>query len=289
MCARVASTAGLMTLSSGCGKNPSPTISTMAGASEAISSGLRSKIFALSSRSGPVMVRWAKGELEIKAQATSSGGGGTGLLAVLGASPKATFEGARIKGGRFLIKSARIDAPNLVVTGKGERGVLGGLSFDGEMKVASLGPVRPGAKGSVIAKWTASSFAGHPWGFTVDSRAAGFATYPYKLAAFVLSAMLAGLAGFLYALKDGFVNPEILSWHQSGAVLLMIILGGLGHLRGALLGALAFTLLQELYQSEAVFGSFAKHWQLSLGLTIIAFVALLPHGLIGLLQRKGEK
>ncbi len=120
-------------------------------------------------------------------------------------------------------------------------------------------------------------------------RAAGFATYPYKLAAFVLSAMLAGLAGFLYALKDGFVNPEILSWHQSGAVLLMIILGGLGHLRGALLGALAFTLLQELYQSEAVFGSFAKHWQLSLGLTIIAFVALLPHGLIGLLQRKGEK
>jgi branched-chain amino acid transport system permease protein len=120
-------------------------------------------------------------------------------------------------------------------------------------------------------------------------RAAGFATYPYKLAAFVLSAMLAGLAGFLYALKDGFVNPEILSWHQSGAVLLMIILGGLGHLRGALLGALAFTLLQELYQSEAIFGAFAKHWQLSLGLTIIAFVALLPHGLIGLLQRKGEK
>jgi branched-chain amino acid transport system permease protein len=117
-------------------------------------------------------------------------------------------------------------------------------------------------------------------------RAAGFATYPYKLAAFVLSAMLAGLAGFLYALKDGFVNPEILSWHQSGAVLLMIILGGLGHLRGALLGALAFTLLQELYQSEAIFGAFAKHWQLSLGLTIIAFVALLPHGLIGLLQRK---
>ncbi|WP_084151221.1 branched-chain amino acid ABC transporter permease [Azohydromonas australica] len=120
-------------------------------------------------------------------------------------------------------------------------------------------------------------------------RAAGFATYPYKLAAFVLSAMFAGLAGFLYALKDGFVNPEILSWHQSGAVLLMIILGGLGHLRGALLGALAFTLLQELYQSEALFGSFAKHWQLSLGLTIIAFVALLPHGLIGLLQRKGDK
>ena len=40
-------------------------------------------------------------------------------------------------------------------------------------------------------------------------RAAGFATYPYKLAAFVVAAILAGVAGFLYALKDGYVNPEI--------------------------------------------------------------------------------
>ena len=113
-------------------------------------------------------------------------------------------------------------------------------------------------------------------------RAAGFLTYSYKLAAFVVGAMLAGVAGFLYALKDGYVNPEILSWHQSGAVLLMIILGGIGSLRGAVLGAIAFVALQELYQSQAIFGSFAKHWQLTLGLTIIAFVALMPQGLIGL-------
>ena len=113
-------------------------------------------------------------------------------------------------------------------------------------------------------------------------RAAGFATYPYKLAAFVVAAMLAGVAGFMYALKDGYVNPEILSWHQSGAVLLMIILGGIGSLRGAVFGAIAFVALQEFYQSQAIFGSFAKHWQLPLGLTIIAFVALMPKGLIGL-------
>ncbi len=113
-------------------------------------------------------------------------------------------------------------------------------------------------------------------------RAAGFPTYPYKLAAFVIAAMLAGAAGFLYALKDGYVNPEILSWHQSGAVLLMIILGGIGSLRGAVLGAIAFVALQEFYQSQAIFGSFAKHWQLPLGLTIIAFVALMPQGLVGL-------
>jgi branched-chain amino acid transport system permease protein len=113
-------------------------------------------------------------------------------------------------------------------------------------------------------------------------RAAGFATYPYKLSAFVVAAILAGVAGFLYALKDGYVNPEILSWHQSGAVLLMVILGGIGSLRGAVFGAIAFVALQEFYQSQAIFGSFAKHWQLPLGLTIIAFVALMPKGLIGL-------
>ncbi len=113
-------------------------------------------------------------------------------------------------------------------------------------------------------------------------RAAGFATFPYKLAAFTLAGALAGLAGFLIAAKDGFVNPELLSWHESGAVLLMLILGGIGRLGGAVLGAFAFALLQLFFQWDAVFGDFAKHWQLLLGSTIIASVALMPNGLIGL-------
>lgn len=113
-------------------------------------------------------------------------------------------------------------------------------------------------------------------------RASGFSTYPYKLAAFVTSGGIAGLAGFLFAVKDGFVNPELLSWHLSGAVLIMIILGGLGHLRGAIIGAFAFVFLQEFFKSSAFFGDFSKHWQLGLGLTIIACVALLPKGLVGL-------
>jgi len=120
-------------------------------------------------------------------------------------------------------------------------------------------------------------------------RATGFSTYPYKLAAFTISGAIAGLAGFLFAVKDGFVNPELLGWHLSGAVLIMIILGGLGHLRGALIGAFAFALLQEFFQSEAVFGAFAKHWLLGLGLTIIASVALLPRGLVGVPDQVRER
>ena len=132
--------------------------------------------YRLSRARGPALVRWSKGELTIKAQASGQGGAGSGVLAVLGANPKAEFEGARVKGGRFLIRSAKITAPNLVVTGEGERGILGGLSFNGEARVASLSPVRAGAKGRLIAKWSASSSSGKPWGFTVDARGEDFAT-----------------------------------------------------------------------------------------------------------------
>ena len=112
-------------------------------------------------------------------------------------------------------------------------------------------------------------------------RAAGFSTYPYKLAAFVLSGAIAGLAGSLFAVKDGFVNPELMGWHISGTVLMMVILGGIGHLHGAVLGAFAFSLLQELFKSHAIFGEFSKHWALGVGLSIILVVACLPRGLAG--------
>ena len=119
-------------------------------------------------------------------------------------------------------------------------------------------------------------------------RAAGFSTYPYKLAAFVISGMVAGAAGVLFAVKDGFVNPELMSWNVSGTVLMMIILGGLGSLHGAVLGAFAFSLLQEFFKSQAIFGDFARHWHLGVGATIILAVALLPRGLAGLRLRSSR-
>ncbi|MFM2057332.1 MAG: hypothetical protein RLY71_1717 [Pseudomonadota bacterium] len=114
-------------------------------------------------------------------------------------------------------------------------------------------------------------------------RAAGYATVLYKLAAFVVAGMLAGLAGFLYAAQYGFVTPEILSWHQSGNALVMIILGGLGSLGGAVAGAFAFVLLSEWFQS------LTKHWQLLFGGFIIVAVALLPQGLAGLWARLARR
>jgi branched-chain amino acid transport system permease protein len=110
-------------------------------------------------------------------------------------------------------------------------------------------------------------------------RSLGFRVYRYKLAAFTLAGALAGLAGYLSATQYGFVNPELLSWHQSGAVLVMLILGGLGSFQGAVLGAFAFAAMQELYQL------LTPHWQLLLGGTIVAVVLLLPGGLSSVTAR----
>lgn len=101
----------------------------------------------------------------------------------------------------------------------------------------------------------------------------GYPTFRYKLAAFALAGGLGGIAGFLYAVVFGFVTPELLSWHQSGNVLLMVILGGMGNLVGAIAGAFVFTGMQE------VFASWSKHWQLLMGGVIVAAVLFLPGGL----------
>jgi branched-chain amino acid transport system permease protein len=120
-------------------------------------------------------------------------------------------------------------------------------------------------------------------------RALGFPVFRYQLASFVLSGALAGMAGYLAAVQYGFVNPEILSWHQSGAVLMMVILGGMGTLYGPVIGAFAFVLLQEVLSNQAWFGPSAKHWQLAMGIFVMLVALYLPQGLAGLAQKLGRK
>jgi branched-chain amino acid transport system permease protein len=119
-------------------------------------------------------------------------------------------------------------------------------------------------------------------------RSLGFPVFRYKLASFVIAGALAGLAGYLAALQFGFVSPEILSWHHSGSVLMMVILGGMGTLHGPVFGAFAFVLLQEVLSNQAVLGSYAKHWQLGMGVFIILVALYLPRGLGGLPRRREE-
>lgn len=115
-------------------------------------------------------------------------------------------------------------------------------------------------------------------------RSIGFPVFVYKLGAFVLAGALAGLAGYLAACQFGFVNPDILAWHQSGIVLMMVILGGMGRLHGAVIGAFAYVLIQEILSAPALLGAFAKHWQLAMGGLFIIIVLVLPHGIGGLID-----
>jgi len=111
-------------------------------------------------------------------------------------------------------------------------------------------------------------------------RSLGFATFRYKLAAFVLAGALAGLAGYLTAVQDGIMNPEQLGWNRSGEALVMVILGGMGTLAGPALGAGALMVL------ELLFSIWTKYWQLLLGAFVIAVVLFLPRGLGSLFARR---
>ena len=111
-------------------------------------------------------------------------------------------------------------------------------------------------------------------------RALGFNIFAYKLAAFVLAGAIAGLAGYFAAVQFGFVNPEMLSWHQSANVLLMVILGGSGTPFGAIVGAFSFIVLEDLFSLAT------KHWLLFMGGFVILAVMLLPRGLVSVGERR---
>lgn len=107
--------------------------------------------------------------------------------------------------------------------------------------------------------------------------ALGIAPYPVRLAAFTLSGMIAGLAGALYADLNGFVSPAMLDWHQSGEILVIVILGGTGRLLGPVAGAMLLVFL------ETWLGGLTQHWKLGLGALLLATVLYARGGLMGLI------
>ena len=111
-------------------------------------------------------------------------------------------------------------------------------------------------------------------------QALGFSPYPYRLVAYVLAGAIAGLAGALLANASAFVSPATLSWGRSGELLFMVILGGAGHLYGALLGALAIVLLEEWLSHLFVY------WRLLFGPLLVLSVLFLRGGLAGIATRR---
>jgi branched-chain amino acid transport system permease protein len=110
-------------------------------------------------------------------------------------------------------------------------------------------------------------------------QALGFNPYPYQLAAYVVAGMIGGLSGFLLANLTEFVSPAYMSWQRSGELLVMVILGGVGSLHGAILGAVSFLLLEEWLSG------LTEHWKVIFGPMLVLIVLFMRGGLMGLIGR----
>ncbi|MDF2114173.1 branched-chain amino acid ABC transporter permease [Roseiarcaceae bacterium H3SJ34-1] len=114
--------------------------------------------------------------------------------------------------------------------------------------------------------------------------ALGFPTFRYKLAAFVISGAVCGLAGALLANLTLFVSPSLMHWFRSGELLVMVIAGGMATLVGPVLGAIIYLML------EHVLAGLTVHWPAVLGAILLLIVLFGKQGLAGiLLARKKVK
>ncbi len=136
---------------------------------------------------------------------------------------------------------------------------------------------------SVLAAWALRS----RWGLQVralrDSpqRAASLGLHPLRLrvASFAASSWVAGMAGALFAWTKGTVAPDVLAVHQSVNGLVMVLLGGVNSITGALSGAVLWTLAQDWLLRNV------EYWRAALGAAILLMVLALPNGVSGWLER----
>lgn len=112
--------------------------------------------------------------------------------------------------------------------------------------------------------------------------ALGIDPFGYRLAAFVIAGVLAGIAGALMANQTEFVSPAYMSWHRSGELIVMVVLGGLGYLHGAILGAIAYLMLEE------VLSGYTEHWRLIFGPLLILVVLYARGGILGLIKGRAK-
>ena len=104
----------------------------------------------------------------------------------------------------------------------------------------------------------------------------GYAVERYKLVAFIISAVVTGLAGALLGFQTYLVSAEAVSVPFSGELLAMVVIGGMHHILGPAVGALFFVLFREL------FSIWSSNWLLWFGLVFVAFVLYSPGGLVGI-------
>jgi branched-chain amino acid transport system permease protein len=102
-------------------------------------------------------------------------------------------------------------------------------------------------------------------------RAIGFEPFEFQLVACLIAGAICAVAGVLLANHVGFVSPAYMTWQRSGDLMVMVLMGGIGTLRGAILGAFGFMLLEEWLSG------LTEHWKLVFG-PLLVIVALYGRG-----------
>lgn len=139
----------------------------------------------------------------------------------------------------------------------------------------------------VAVLWLLKRFVNSPAGWLLQGAkenearmlAVGAPVFLVRWQAFVVAGAIAGLAGALLANLNGMASPNLLHWSQSGQLMIMVILGGTGSLWGGLLGAAGLLLIEE------ALSAYTLHWQLGVGVLLLAVVLFAPRGLAGLGRR----
>jgi branched-chain amino acid transport system permease protein len=111
-------------------------------------------------------------------------------------------------------------------------------------------------------------------------QAIGYPVYRYKLVCFTLAGALAALGGALFANQNMMANPSMLHWMESGTLLVMVILGGMGYFFGGVVGAFFMLVLQEILTD------FTTHWALPMGVVLLLIILFLPDGLGSLFRSR---
>ena len=107
----------------------------------------------------------------------------------------------------------------------------------------------------------------------------GFEVVRFQRAAYVISGGLSGLAGFLLANATDFVSPAYMSWQRSGELIIMVLLGGLGTLHGAIVGAASYLLVEE------VLSRITEYWKMIFGPLLVLVAVFARGGLAGLIKQ----
>jgi len=208
---------------------------------------------------------------------------------------------SRIKGVYFSIMTQALTFAAMLLFFRNETGFGGNNGFTDFKRILGFGIAEPATRAVLFAatvlllalalwgaRWLVQSKFGRILTAIRDAESrlmfCGYNPLYYKLAIWVLSAVLCALAGALYVPQVGIINPSEMSPGNSIEIAIWVALGGRGTLIGPVLGAAIVNGAKSWFTV-----AFPEYWLFFLGFLFIAATLLLPNGVLGLLRKKGAQ